>query len=175
MTYHQAMQACLDEHDSLRRANPNQVFIFYSSDKLVGAYAPDTIGQMISGELVDRNFFRNKITLFNFWFESCPGCVAEIPELNQLVEHFGKKDFNFVAIGRETDADVQSFMEKHAWQFDPLSNGHVAIEEVFRPIWGYPTTMVVNQEGRIAAMWRGIYAGNYDQLVEQLDSLQNRL
>ena len=42
----------------------------------------------ISGNFFSDSGFKEKITLVNFWFESCLPCVAEFIPLNQIFEKF---------------------------------------------------------------------------------------
>ena len=34
---------------------------------------------------------KNQVVVINFWFEKCPPCIAEMPELNNLVSKYGKR------------------------------------------------------------------------------------
>ena len=174
ITYEQALQNHKTAQEKKQLANPGQ-FVYVGYDSFIGARMPDSIGKLISGESVDQQFIANKITLFNFWFEGCPPCLGEIPELNEIVRKFGKEKFNFVAVGRETDQNAIAVIANHNWQFNPLANGDVIIEKKFRHRWGYPTTMVVNQHGIIVSMWSAIYEDNVDAFVHHLDSLRNQL
>ena len=38
----------------------------------------------LSGDTVTEKELRGKVTLINFWFESCAPCMAEMPALNDL-------------------------------------------------------------------------------------------
>jgi thiol-disulfide isomerase/thioredoxin len=174
ITYEQARMQHDEAQEKLTLANPGKI-VFAGLDSYIGARMPDSIGKLITGELVDQHFVENKITLFNFWFEGCPPCLGEIPELNEIVNKFGTEKFNYVAVGRETDANAVEVLAKHNWHFVPISNGDILIEKVFKPRWGYPTTMVVNQHGKIVSFWHAIADANFDVFVHHLDSLQQRL
>jgi cytochrome c biogenesis protein CcmG/thiol:disulfide interchange protein DsbE len=171
-----AYQSAIATCDSLARIHwATQPRYIFPMDCIIGAAMPDSLGLTLSGKRVDQDYFKQKITLLNFWFESCPPCVEEIPELNKLIANFGEEKFNYLGIGRETDADVLLFLEKHSWRFEQLSNGKYWIESVFKPMWGYPRTMVVDHRGRIVSVWGGINEANYNAFVEQLDSLQRAM
>jgi peroxiredoxin len=173
ISYQSARMACDDA--SKKFYSENSYGKLFRPDCMIGASIPDSLGRTLSGENIDDDYFKNKITLINFWFESCPGCVAEIPALNNLVEQLGQKEFNYLGVGRETDEDIHLFLGKHPWKFEQLSNGKYWIENVFKPMWGYPMTMVVNEDGKIVSIWHGIHERNYDQFVGQLDSLRREM
>jgi peroxiredoxin len=175
ISYQSAREACEEASRKFYQEKTSGYISFFPWQCMIGASIPDSLGNTLSGENIDDDYFKNKITLINFWFESCPGCVAEIPELNSIMDHFGKKEFNYLGVGRETDEDIHLFLEKHPWKFDQLANGKFWIENLFKPMWGYPMTMVVDEEGVIVSMWHGIHERNYEEFVGQLDSLRKEM
>ena len=93
---------------------------------------------------------KKKVTLINFWFESCHPCVAEFPDLNLLHEKFkGDKNFQLLAFTFETPDAIKRIKEKYSLQYDLISVSH---DEIHRLNFGYgfPCNMVVDQAGKIA-------------------------
>ena len=98
ISYQAAHQACLEAQQKLWDQNGGK-FVRFPWDCLMGSAMPDSIGYTVTGKLIDPTFYKNKITLVNFWFETCPPCVEEIPYLNQLVDQFGHDQFNYLGVG----------------------------------------------------------------------------
>ena len=84
-------------------------------------------------------------------------CLAEIPGLKNLVDHYGKDQFNFVAIGTDSAEEIQSYISNHPWPFDHVANAGETIFTTFKHRWGYPTTFVVDEHGIIV----GAFAGGF--------------
>ena len=151
ITYEQGLAIC----DSLlkqRQEESGTEFVFIGRDCIVGAVAPQFTTSTIDGNVVDKEYFKGKVSVVNFWFITCPPCVAEIPVFNDMVGKFGTEDVNFLAIGRDRKDDVDEFLIEHPWQFDHIANGRTLIEETFRMRWGYPTTFILDKNATIVAV-----------------------
>ena len=55
---------------------------------LEGCLLPDFIAETIDGEILNSADLRGKVLVLNFWFTSCPPCIAELPGLNRLVDEY---------------------------------------------------------------------------------------
>jgi len=114
-----------------------------------------------------------KPTIINFWFPSCPPCVAEFPQIDQFYLE-NKNSVNVVGIqllGLDSAQDGQDFVkEKHihfAVGADPL--GKVSVNYHIKV---YPTTVFVDSQGQIAGHWQGEIT--IEELDQQLLILQNK-
>src|SRR5436853_4223733 len=50
----------------------------------VGNTAPDFTLAAPNGKKVSLSDYRGKPVMLNFWYASCPGCLAEIPDMHKL-------------------------------------------------------------------------------------------
>ena len=51
----------------------------------------------INGNLLSSDSLKGKTIVLNFWHPQCSPCIAELPELNNLVERMkDKESYNFV-------------------------------------------------------------------------------
>ena len=57
------------------------------------------------GEYFTSEKLKGKPTMINFWFTTCPPCIAEMPVLNKIAEKY-KNEINFIAITYETQSNV---------------------------------------------------------------------
>lgn len=127
----------------------------FNSRCLLGARLPSFETKDINGEEIDAGNLLGKITLINFWFIKCAPCIAEIPRLNAIVEKYGKQEVNYLAISRDPEQEVEEFLKKNTFLFTHVPNAEQIIEENFRLIWGYPSTIVVDRKGRIVEIYEG--------------------
>ncbi|RZK16686.1 MAG: redoxin domain-containing protein [Pedobacter sp.] len=52
---------------------------------LVGNDLPDFKGLKTNGKMFSKTSLNNQVVVINFWFENCPPCIAEMPELNKFI------------------------------------------------------------------------------------------
>jgi thiol-disulfide isomerase/thioredoxin len=134
---------------------------------LTGASLPDFTATTMDGKTIDKDYFKGKVTLINFWMKTCGPCIAEIPGLNKIKERFAGQPINFLAVGRCNEEDAEVFLQQHPWNFDQVKNGLDLIEGVFQFRWGYPVTMLINKEGEIVMCFNGGVTGpGAEQLIQ---------
>ena len=149
------------------------------ADCLTGAMLPDFKATTMDGKIIDRNYFLGKVTIVNFWMKTCKPCIWEIPGLDKIKERFGTEQVNFLAIGRTDVEETEVFLKAHPWTYDQIKNGKPLIEDVFKFMWGYPVTFIVNQQGQIVLSFNGGASGEgasqiiYNRLVPVIEDLLN--
>ena len=122
---------------------------------LVGAPLPDFSVADINGKTITTKNLLGKVTVINFWFIKCAPCIAEIPDLNSIVNKFGEQKVNYLAFSKDAEPTIKEFLKTNTFLFQHIPNDKATIEESFRLMWGYPSTMVVDREGRIVEIFRG--------------------
>lgn len=122
---------------------------------LVGSLLPFFKGTDINGDEIETKNLIGKATVINFWFIKCAPCIAEIPDLNSIVNKYGKEKVNYVSFSRDSENDIKEFLKSNTFLFSNIPDAKLIIEENFRLIWGYPSTIVVNREGRIVEIFQG--------------------
>lgn len=110
-------------------------------------------------------------TFVNFWFPSCPPCVAEMPQLNNFYSQH-KNDVDVVAIqliGLDSKEDGQKFVKEKNIHFavGPDEIGKISIDYQINV---YPTTIFIDSAGKIADYWQGEI--NSRELKEKLAEIQ---
>lgn len=62
---------------------------------------------------------------------------------------------------------------EHPWKFDQIVKGSAVLDSSFQNIWGYPTILIVNNEGVIQYSFGGIYEKNKQEVLDKIESLIN--
>lgn len=166
-SYEKAIDACRQEkyrkQQELLESGKRELF-FQGLECVFNTKVPAFEAKTLEGRNIDIKYFKGKTTILNFWFTTCSPCIAEIPGFNALVEKYGKEKFNYLAIGRDTPSDIEEFLQKHPWDFDIIPAGEAIIQETFKTMWGYPTTMVLDKNGIIVG---GFFGGKTDSTAVQ--------
>ena len=177
ISYQEALDICKQRLEEKHKENPD-IFPYVGPDCIIGAQVPEFTATTMDGSVITPEYFRGNVTILNFWMISCPPCIAEIPGFNHIRETYGNDQLHYVAITPDNEKDVKHFLNNNPWKFEQILSGFDIIFDIFNSRWGYPTTLVVNQEGVIIDAFSG---GRTDQnAVKDLEdrltvSIQNAL
>ena len=119
----------------------------------LGKSFPDFQLTDMDGRTITLGSLKGKPTLINFWFTACAPCVAEIPSLDNLKEHYGDR-VNFVAITFETEASVASFLVGKGFDYRHITDNYDLAEEL--DVDSHPQTIVLDDEARIVRHFGGL-------------------
>jgi thiol-disulfide isomerase/thioredoxin len=113
---------------------------------------------------------RGKVLVLNFWFKSCAPCVAEMPALNKLYNEFKGREVLFIGFASDSEQALKpTYLNTGKFLFNIVPNsGSIAKEFKFA---GYPTTYIVDQQGKVVKAWTGYTKDPYDiakPIIERL-------
>ena len=106
----------------------------------------------LDGEIESLANYEGKAVLLDFWATWCGPCIAGLPKLRELKEDLEDQDFEILSISVDdrvdtiTDFLVDEPMPWAHWHIGP--DGDLLRKWVIR---GYPTYLLIDQEGRITA------------------------
>lgn len=122
------------------------------------------------GNQITSNELKGKITVVNFWFKECKPCIHEMPELNELVETY-KNNANVQFIGFSTTAKdrLPSFFKKHKFDYRIVPDSQSYAMQ--NGVTGFPTNMVIDQEGNIAFLKTGFIPGIAENIKAEIEKL----
>ena len=106
--------------------------------------------------------------VLNFWFPSCPPCVAEMPEINNLYKEH-KNDVEVVGIqlvGLDSVDDGKNFVKDTSISYAVGSDPDGSISVAYG-VSGFPTTFFIDSKGYVLKTWEG--AINADQLKQNIN------
>jgi thiol-disulfide isomerase/thioredoxin len=116
-------------------------------------------GRTLDGRSLSLDDLRGKPVVVNVWWSGCPPCRAEQPMLNEVAKELGSKA-RVVGINiRDLSADnaaayVRSHDVPYPSLYDPSGKALLAFHSGLSPRT-VPTTMVLDSEGRVAALISG--------------------
>lgn len=103
----------------------------------------------INGNNISNDSFKNKVTIVKCWFINCKACVAEFPELNELVESYSKNEnIEFISMAFDSENDLIEFVQKHPLNFKTIPVKKEFLQDQLN-INEYPTHLVINKDGKI--------------------------
>lgn len=102
----------------------------------------------LEGNVINTENTKGKVVVFNFWFASCPPCIQEIPELNDVYEKYKNNDaVVFAAVTFEQEEKIAQFQEKYNFKYPIIGNEITFSQKITKG--GYPTNVVVKKDGAI--------------------------
>ncbi len=107
--------------------------------------APDPTFTDLEGATVAGASLRGSVIVLNFWFTTCKPCLAEIPELNRLVERYAPRGVVFVAPSRDDAPRLRRFLGGHRFDFRVCAAATDLIKRF--EVEGYPTNVVIDRAG----------------------------
>lgn len=115
-------------------------------NRITGCKAPDFKLVNMDGDTIELKKLAGKVVVINFWFRTCPICIAEMPALNLLVDEYRSKDVVFLGLCRDNKEYIkQNFLGKFTFNFNLVPDCK-AIADKYRVYFGYPETFVIDKK-----------------------------
>ena len=109
-----------------------------------------------TGETVTSDDYRGGVLVVNFWYAACGPCIVEAPLLEEVWQDYQDQRVAFLGVNTyDQPATALSFARDNNVTYPSVidvNDGRVklAFAQV-TPIQATPTTLVIDQEGRVAA------------------------
>ena len=123
------------------------------------------------GETLSLSQYRGQPVVVNFWFPSCPPCVAEMPDLEAAFQRHRGDGLEFIGVqlvGLDTASEGQAFVEKMGvtYAIGPDETGDIIKD--FR-ITGFPTTVFFDKDHNEVRRWSGLLTPEkIEELVQEV-------
>lgn len=122
----------------------------HENECYVGLKLPEFELLSIDGNLINHDYFKDKVTVINFWFRACPPCIAELPGLNAVAKKYANENVNFLAASTDSYDEVERFLKKKGnFGFTLAPDASDLFFKTFNIQSGFPTTIIVDEEGVI--------------------------
>ncbi|UOO77184.1 TlpA family protein disulfide reductase [Neisseria sp. Dent CA1/247] len=139
-------------------------FVLWPKNQPVAAFSlPD-----LKGKIVSNADLQGKVTLINFWYPSCPGCVSEMPKLMKTAQDYQGKDFQIIAISLPYDPieSVVNYAEDRKLPFTVMYDADGKTGKAFG-VKVAPTSFFVNKKGELLKTFVG--EPDFAQLYQEID------
>ncbi len=137
------------------------------------AAAPDFGGTLLGGGEWTSDALAGQIAVLNFWGSWCPPCRVETPEFQEVHAEVRDRGVAFLGLNvKEPDEQfAQAFVDSKGIEFPSLYDpaGEVALAFRDYPATAIPSTIVLDRDGRVAAVYTGAVA--QDDLRAIIDRL----
>ena len=134
----------------------------------VGDRFPDFSATDIDGRKWTNKDVEGKVMVLNLWFSGCGPCRAEMPELSTWKDEM--PDVMFFSSTYESAEIARKVFEKVKFSWIPLVDDTQFMKFIGNN--GYPLTLVVDMEGKIAAFEYGTSQEQRDTLKQKIQSLR---
>jgi thiol-disulfide isomerase/thioredoxin len=122
--------------------------------------APEFSGTMLeTGEKFLSSALADQVVVLNFWGSWCAPCRVETPEFSEVSTEFGTAGVQFLGVNvKETDKQfATAFIDRFGIGFPSLYDPRGEVALAFRdfPANAIPSTIVIDPQGRVAAVYTG--------------------
>ena len=113
-------------------------------------------GETVEGGTFDSADTVGEVTVVNFWYAGCAPCRVEAPILEEVSQSFGGEGVSFVGVNvRDQAGTAASFEETYGVTYPSILDVNEGTAQLAFagdvPPAAVPTTIVLDQEGRVAA------------------------
>jgi peroxiredoxin/outer membrane lipoprotein-sorting protein len=117
---------------------------------LLGMSAPDFTLKDTNGNAVTLSALKGKVVIVDFWASWCGPCQAQMPELEKMHRELSAQGLLVLGLDVGEDSErVTQFAKQKDYTFTLLLGAEPDITEKYF-VDGYPTTFLVDRQGRIA-------------------------
>lgn len=122
----------------------------------------------LNGRTVSNADLQDKVTLINFWYPSCPGCVSEMPKLMKTAHDYAGKDFQIIAISEPFDPleSVKNYAATRNLPFTVMYDADGSVGKTFGT-QVYPTSFFINKKGELLKTFVG--EPDFNLLYQEID------
>jgi peroxiredoxin len=119
----------------------------------VGNAAPNFTLTTLDGKQVSLSDFRGKPVMLNFWYATCPGCLAEIPGMQRFyaVQQAAGKHFVILGVNNVDDAQTaQQFAQQYGLTYTLVMDNNQQVATLYN-LTATPTSYFIDRQGVIRA------------------------
>jgi thiol-disulfide isomerase/thioredoxin len=140
--------------------------------------APDLTLRDLDGKDLSLAQYKGKVVLVNFWATWCEPCQVEIPWLIEMQQKYAARGFTVlgIAMDEEGASVVTPWVKKERFDVNgsksqmnyPIVIGDDAAADKFGGLLGYPTSVLINRDGKVVKRITGIIS--YDEISKSIES-----
>ncbi|KQS58936.1 redoxin [Geodermatophilus sp. Leaf369] len=120
------------------------------------ASGPEFSGTLLGGGEFESTSLDGDVAVLNFWGSWCPPCRVETPEFQEVYTEVQDQGVQFLGLNvKDQEQLAQAFVENVGVTFPSVFDpaGEVALAFRDYPATAIPSTIVLDREGRVAAVY----------------------
>lgn len=135
--------------------------------------APDMIYRTLDGRLASVSSGKGKVVFLNLWGTWCVQCVAEMPTVQKLYNHYrSDPDVEFLIVSRlDSPAAVRSYARRNHLELPFYVTEDADIPPAMQ-LNQYPSTFIYAKDGSIVAQHAGASDWSSKSVIEFIDHLR---
>ena len=118
--------------------------------------APKFSGELLDGSAFSSGELSGDVAVINFWGSWCPPCRVETPEFQQVYAQVQGSGVRFLGINVKDDKQLaDAFLQSKGITYPSLYDPRGEVALAFRdyPANAIPSTIVLDRDGRVAAVY----------------------
>ena len=121
----------------------------YKLYKMEGNKFPEFDINDLEGNSYSNKELMGKITVLKTWFIACKPCIAEMPELNEMVDTYkNNKDIQFLSLALDKKEPLKEFLSRKEFKYAVAAEQSDLIVDKLN-LQTYPLHIIVDEEGKI--------------------------
>ncbi|MCS6957180.1 MAG: TlpA disulfide reductase family protein [Aquificaceae bacterium] len=129
---------------------------------------PDFTFKTSDGKDIKLSDFRGKVVLVNFWATWCPPCKEEMPLFEREYRRCKDRGFEVLAVNMDSsDGAFEKFLRENPYSFRVVRPSGDLEREL--KLMGFPTSYLLDKEGKIYRIKLGVYRELEKDLKELLN------
>ncbi len=120
--------------------------------------APEFAGELLDGAEFSSSELSGDVAVINFWGSWCPPCRVETPQFQQVYTEVEGEGVRFLGINVKDEKQLAAaFLQSKGITFPSLYDPRGEVALAFRdyPANAIPSTIVLDRENRVAAVYTG--------------------
>lgn len=136
--------------------------------------APEFSGTLLGGENFSSTELEGDVAVLNFWGSWCAPCRVETPEFQEVYADVRDDGVQFLGLNVKEPSEqfALAFVERFGIEFPSLHDPRGEIALAFRdyPANAIPSTIVLDRQGRVAAVYTGeVSQENLRRVIDRVD------
>ena len=126
------------------------------------------IGKTMDGSSVKVDATKDSVIILDFFYTTCAPCIAAIPEINKVYEHFKDKGVSVIGVNPfNTDWDhLPNFINDHSVAYQVVKADKQVVYDY--GVTGYPRLFVI-KNGIIVKIYYGFAKGMDAELIQLIE------